>query len=66
MSGNPLFALAFSNDGELLASGSATEIKIWDTASAQELQSIEYPVENNAYAQYFLIFTPDDSKIVSA
>jgi WD40 repeat protein len=66
MSGNPLFALAFSNDGKLLASGSATEIKIWDTASAQLVQTIDYAVENNSYARYDLLFTPDNTKLISS
>jgi WD40 repeat protein len=64
MSGNPLFAMAFSNDGSMLASGSAAGIKIWDTASGEELLTIEYAVENNSFAQYELAFWPDDTKLI--
>ncbi len=65
MAGNPLFTMAFSNDGSRLASGSATAIKIWDTTSGKELRAIEYAVENNSYANYGLTFSPDDSKLIS-
>ena len=66
MAGDPLFALAFSNDGKLLATGSATEIKIWETASPQLVQTIDYAVENNSYARYDLLFTPDNTKLMSS
>ncbi len=66
MAGNPLFTMAFSNDGSKLASGSATAIKIWDTASGEEFLAIEYAVENNSYAKYELMFSPDDTKLISS
>jgi WD40 repeat protein len=66
MGGNPLFTLAFSNDGKLLATGSAIGIKIWDTTTGEELISIEYAVEKYSFAEYELTFSPDDTKLISA
>ena len=65
MSRNPLFALSFSKDGSLLATGSATAITIWDTSTGQALQSVDYAVENNDYAGYDLLFVADDTKLIS-
>jgi WD40 repeat protein len=66
MGGNPLFTMAFSNDGTMLATGSAAQITIWDSNNGHQLGSIDYSVENNSYAKYDLLFTRDDTRLISS
>lgn len=60
MSGDPTFSFTFSPDGKMIATASIDTLKVWDTASGDELLSIN---ENNLDS---LSFSADSKTLVSA
>lgn len=56
---NGVFSVAFSPDGKLMASGSVDGIKLWDTASKQELKTLKQG------GVYSIAFSRDGKTLVS-
>lgn len=55
---NPVFCVAFSPDGRLVASGSVRETKVWDTATGKNVATLA-----DAGLVRFIEFSPDGRKL---
>ncbi|KAL7787264.1 quinon protein alcohol dehydrogenase-like superfamily [Trichoderma afarasin] len=56
--------LAISPDGKLLASMTATDIRIWDVATGSRLKTLEYPKKDYSHNQY-LLFSPSGQHLAA-
>src|SRR5262249_34090353 len=57
----PVYIVAFSADGKLLASANVGEVVVWETASGTRLASWDQP-----YHVYRMRFTPDGARLLLA
>ncbi len=59
----PVWSVAFSPDGQRLASGSNDQtVKIWDSATGKEL----FALKGHAGCVYSVAFSPDGQRLASA
>jgi WD40 repeat protein/tRNA A-37 threonylcarbamoyl transferase component Bud32 len=60
--GRPVSCVAFSPDGETLASGSGTTVRLWDVATGEELHALM----GHAGGVRSVAFSPDGQRLASA